>query len=157
MNGQCLSICTLRRFPSVSISALNLILSFSPHFRAKSVSECFLPLSWPQGIQTQPPPPPHHLIIIHLGGRISTAWDIRPITQSRQATSPAHRLSLCSQTVLQFTGKDAVLDTSCKDALGSVGLSLGLTSLNNFGKIVLCLASFYDIQYREHTVFVSHT
>lgn len=30
--------------------------------------------------------PPIHLII-HLGGRISTAWDIRPITQSREATS----------------------------------------------------------------------
>ena len=35
-----------------------------------------------------PPPPHHHLIIIHLGGRISTAWDIRPITQSRRATGP---------------------------------------------------------------------
>lgn len=33
--------------------------------------------------------PLHHLIIIHLGGRISTAWDIRPITQSWQSTSPS--------------------------------------------------------------------
>lgn len=32
-------------------------------------------------------PPRLYLIIIHLGGRISTVWDIRPATQSHQATS----------------------------------------------------------------------
>lgn len=89
--GRSLPVHTASRFPSVSISAHHLPLSLYPHLRMKSVSECFPPLSDPRwgGERSRLcPPPHHHLIIIHLGGRISTAWDIRPITQSRQATSP---------------------------------------------------------------------
>lgn len=56
--------------------------------------------------------PLHHLIIIHLGGRISTAWDIKPITQSWQVYQPT-QLSSCSHTAVKFTGRKSVLNASC--------------------------------------------
>lgn len=73
-------------FPSVSISALHFLLSIFPHLRMSQYQSVFFPSS--VSGETYSSVPPIQLIIIHLGGRISTAWDIRPITQSRQATSP---------------------------------------------------------------------
>lgn len=84
-NDQCLPICTPTWFPSVS--TFHLHLHPLHNLRTKSVSECFLPLSSPwRNVLVSAP---HQLIIIHLGGRISAAWDIRPITQSQEATSPS--------------------------------------------------------------------
>lgn len=60
----------------------------SPHHMNKMFSSSLGP--WGKEAHSHPrlSPFPHHLFIIHLGGRISTAWDIRPITQSQHANSP---------------------------------------------------------------------
>lgn len=81
-------------FPLASISILHLYLF--PHIRMKSVP-------WADTLISAP----IHHINIHLGSRISTAWDIRPITQSHQTTSSSPpTLTLCSnlfETMLCLT------------------------------------------------------
>lgn len=107
----------------------------------QSGCEWFLPLSSPRGNVLIPPPhplaptPPHHLIIIHLGGRISTAWDIRPITQSRRATSPGltgfpphSPFALTPRS--NFLERTLCLTQVCEGASGCIDLPSRLTSLN---------------------------
>lgn len=85
-SDHCFSICTQTWFLSLSISPPLLSIPLSSPLDQVCVSVFFLSRS-PRG--THSSLPPHHLIIIHLGGRISAAWDIKPITQSWQSTSPS--------------------------------------------------------------------
>lgn len=92
-------------FPFAHKHALHLFRSLFPNLWTKSVSRD------PRG--TNSSLPLHHLIIIHLGGRISAAWDIKPITQSWQSTSPSPPALLLLSRRCQIYWKKSVLNASC--------------------------------------------
>lgn len=92
--------------PSLSISPPSRSIPLSSPLGEVCISVFISCLAAP-GDHTRLPPLPHHLIIIiHLGGRISTAWDIRPITKPQPTSSPL-------AFTVRVTGRNSVLTTSC--------------------------------------------
>lgn len=110
--------------------------SCSPYVGKKSVSDCFLPFFSPWGNTLVSAPPLTSSSSIGEAGK-ALHGTLGPLPSHIRPPAPAHRLSLCSLAVLQFTGKDILLNTCCSRALRCITNTASETG---------CKAIFYSFQ-----------
>jgi len=69
--------------------------------------------------------------------------------------APAHQLSSCSHAVPQFTGKDTVLNISCRRELGLSYHSFLLDSVGNISMTNLLRYAYFDFEFEMSYVTVT--